>query len=76
MSRYFTEEHSIEEDLVISAELTMIYHGVMHHHSYLSMDCCMKILLGVPDSKIAKKIHCGRTKSEKYSMSFLYQQKE
>ena len=37
----------------------------MHHHSYLSMDCCMKILPGVfPDSKIAKKIHCGRTKSE------------
>ncbi|KAI6656015.1 hypothetical protein LOD99_1749 [Oopsacas minuta] len=29
------------------------------------MDCCMKILPGVfPDSKIAKKIHCGRTKSE------------
>ena len=37
----------------------------MHHPNYLSMDCCVKILPGVfPDSKIAKKIHCGRTKSE------------
>ena len=65
ISAFFPEEHSLEEDLILSAELAMVYHGVMHHHSYLSMDCCMKIIPAVfPDSKIAKKIHCGRTKSE------------
>ena len=54
--KFFPEEHSLEEDLILSAEQTMVYHGVMHYHNNLSMDCCMKIIPAVfPDSKIAKK---------------------
>ena len=65
MATFFTEKDSHEEDIVLSAELTMVYHGIMHHHSYLSMDCSFKLLpIICPDSKITKKIHCGRTKAE------------
>lgn len=36
-----------------------------HHHSYNSADCEMKLdLVLFPDSAIAKKMACGRTKSE------------
>lgn len=41
------------------------YHGVKHHHSYLSQDCSNKIQKKIyKDSSIAKQIQCGRTKAE------------
>ena len=44
MATFFTVKGSHEEDIVLSAELTMVYHGIMHHYSYLSMDCSLKLL--------------------------------
>lgn len=46
-------------------ELSQIYHGLKHNHSYRSVDCGIKInSLLYSDSDIGKKIHCGRTKAE------------
>jgi hypothetical protein len=37
-------------------ELAQVYHGVNHHHSYLSIDCGMKINSKLySDSRIRKK---------------------
>ena len=44
MATVFTVKDSYEEYIVLSAELMMVYHGTMHHHSYLSMDCFLKPL--------------------------------
>lgn len=42
-----------------------IYHGLRHHHSYLSTDCGIKLNAKIySDSKLSKQVHCGRTKSE------------
>ena len=44
----------------------------MHHHSYLSLDCgnnLNRIIFN--DSKIAKKISCGRTKAAAISSNIL-----
>uniref|UniRef100_A0A8C6TRT7 Uncharacterized protein n=1 Tax=Neogobius melanostomus TaxID=47308 RepID=A0A8C6TRT7_9GOBI len=53
------------QDKVTVAELTTIYHGVRHGHSYLSTDCGSKVNAKIfSDSEIATKMSCGRTKSE------------
>lgn len=58
------QKHSREEDLVTAAEVTSVYHGVKHHHSYSSQDCNNKLFRTIfPDSEVAKKIACGRTKA-------------
>jgi hypothetical protein len=51
---------------VSCAELVLTYHGVKHHHSYLSQDCGNSLLSRsvFTDYKLASKIHCGRTKAE------------
>lgn len=47
-----------------AAEITSTYHTVKHSLSYNSMDCFQKLLpLMYADSKIAKNVECGRTKS-------------
>lgn len=52
---------SVEEDSVAVAELILAYHGVKHHHGYVSQDCGNKLLPRIfSDSKIAPKIQCGR----------------
>lgn len=45
--------------------MSAVYHAVKHHHSFISTDCGIK-LDGVifPDSTVAKKLACGRTKAE------------
>ncbi|XP_050515221.1 uncharacterized protein LOC126890380 [Diabrotica virgifera virgifera] len=48
-----------------AAEITSVYHTVKHSLSYNSLDCFQKLLpLMYADSKIAKNVKCGRTKSE------------
>ncbi|MGH0158693.1 UNVERIFIED_CONTAM: hypothetical protein FKN15_055109 [Acipenser sinensis] len=65
LSNFFVKKNTEEEDSVIASEISLVYHGVTHHHSYLSQDCGNKLYAKVfPDSKITKKLHCGRTKSE------------
>jgi hypothetical protein len=62
---FFITKNTEEENKVILCELTFIYHNVMHHNSYLSLDCEMKLAAkAFPDSSIAKKLRCGRTKGE------------
>jgi hypothetical protein len=62
----FFPKKSLSEDLsVVAYEVTSVYHNVIHHNSYLSLDCHLKLIKKIlPDSKIAQKTHCGRTKSE------------
>lgn len=48
---------------VAAAELAQIYHGLNHHHSYLSMECGIKLNNDIfKDSAVCSKISCGRTK--------------
>jgi len=54
-----------EDFRIAMIELIQVYHGINHHHSYVSIDCGMKInSLLYCDSIIGKKVHCGRTKAE------------
>lgn len=54
-----------EEQKVIAAEATLAFHNTCHNNSFRSVDCTHKLLPKLfPDSKIAAKISCGRTKTE------------
>lgn len=65
ITTFMTRKGSPEEDKIAVAELTSIYHGVKHGHSYLSTDCGNKGSAKIfNDSTIASKMSCGRTKSE------------
>lgn len=62
---FFPPISSHEADLSAVTELALAYHAVMHHHSYLSTECGIKVCKKVfTDSKISDKIQCGRTKVE------------
>ena len=72
LSAFFVKTNSNEEQLVILAELVSTYHGVIHHHSYASQDCGNKLLKKLcPDSAVASKLSCGRTKAGSYLESVL-----
>ncbi|XP_043381024.1 uncharacterized protein LOC114021903 isoform X1 [Chelonia mydas] len=65
IDKFFILPDTSEEEQVCTAELLLTYHGVKHHHSYHSQDCGNKLYPSIfTDSKIASKIHCGRTKAE------------
>jgi len=65
MSDFFTKQNSSESEKVSFAELVQISHCVKHNISYNSLNCGMKLLPQLfSDSTIAKKLSCGRTKSE------------
>ncbi|CAH0558668.1 unnamed protein product [Brassicogethes aeneus] len=66
ITHFFTSSLNEEEsDKVMASELTCVYHSVKHHLSYNSMDCILKLdKIIYNDSKIAKKVSCGRTKAE------------
>ena len=56
----------------VAAEVTRIYHAVKHHVSYNAADCGAKLdSLTFPDSAIARKTACGRTKAESIVTSVL-----
>lgn len=59
------KKFSSEENWVTVIEVAQIYHGICHHHSYRSIDCGLKLNTSIYKySNLAKKVHCGRTKSE------------
>lgn len=65
MTTFFPKTNSAEINMITLAELTQTFHCVKHNLSYSSTDCGMKLLPQIlPDSAIAKKISCDRTKSE------------
>lgn len=48
---------------IAAAVVAQIYHGLSHHHSYLSIECGIKLNNEIfKDSAICSKISCGRTK--------------
>lgn len=50
---------------VAVAELAQVYHGVCHHHSYISIDCGVKLNCKLySEISIAKKVKCEKTKAE------------
>uniref|UniRef100_A0A3B3QSD6 DUF4371 domain-containing protein n=1 Tax=Paramormyrops kingsleyae TaxID=1676925 RepID=A0A3B3QSD6_9TELE len=61
---FFVKTNDPQLDKVSAAEVTSIYHAVQHTHSYRSTDCSNKLAPVIfPDSEIAKKMSCGRTKA-------------
>ena len=65
IDKFFVKANTKEEDNVIASELTQIYHAVKHNHSYNSLDCSLKLNAKLyQDFKVARKVSCGRTKSE------------
>lgn len=65
MTTFMTKRNSSDELKVAIIEIASIYHAINHHHSYLSMDCGIKLNTSLyGDSVMAKKVHCGRTKAE------------
>ena len=71
-SAFFVKTNSKEKHLVILAELVSTYHGVIHYHSFVNQDCGNKVLAKLcPDSAVASKQSCGRTKAAGYVESIL-----
>ncbi|CAF1655930.1 unnamed protein product, partial [Adineta ricciae] len=55
-----------------AAEITLVYHGVRHGHSYISQSCTAKVSKKLfHDSVIAKDISCGRTKAREIAVNVL-----
>lgn len=62
---FFVKPGSKTDELVSAAEGTLAFHAVKHHHSYKSMDCTCGVLTAIfPDSELARKVSCARTKTE------------
>ncbi|XP_031329485.1 uncharacterized protein LOC116170636 [Photinus pyralis] len=65
ITAFLPRKNNAEESSVSIIEIAQVYHGVNHHHSYLSTDCAIKLNSKLyRDSALAKKVHCGRTKAE------------
>lgn len=72
MDNFFIKKHTLEETSIISSELALIYHNVKHSLSYNSLDCLAKnISKFIPDSQIAAKMTCGRTKASAITRNVL-----
>ncbi|CAF3384175.1 unnamed protein product [Rotaria sp. Silwood2] len=57
---------------MIAADLTLVYHGIRHGHSYNSQSCTVDVLKKLfHDSTIAKNISCGRTKARELAVNVL-----
>lgn len=62
---FFAPKFTKLDDQISAAEGTLAFHTVKHHFSFNSVDCSHKLLQTIlPDSQIAKKISCARTKTE------------
>jgi hypothetical protein len=65
MTDFFCTPNSKSENQVAAAEATIAFHTVKHHYSYRSNDCTSSLVAKTfPDSEIAKKYSCARTKIE------------
>ncbi len=57
---------------VTAAELSLVYHGVRHGHSYRSQSCTADLLRTIcDDSDIGQHVRCGKTKSRQLSVNIL-----
>lgn len=65
MSKSFLiSKEDSQVDKITAAEGTSVYHSVQHAQSYRSSYCGSKLAPVIyPDSEIAKKMSCGRTKA-------------
>lgn len=69
---FFIKKHTSEETSIINSEVALIYHNVKHGLSYNSLDCLAKnISKFIPDSQIAAKLTCGRTKASAITRNVL-----
>jgi hypothetical protein len=72
LTAFISKKNTSEELKVSMIELAQVYHGANHHHSYLSINCGIKINSKLYlDSIIGKKVHCGRTKVESIAENIL-----
>ena len=57
---------------LIAAELTLVYHGVRHGHSYNSQSCTVDVSKKLfHDSTSVKNISCERTRARESAVSVL-----
>lgn len=57
---------------IARADVLQVYHGIMSHHSYNSIDCGIKTnKRAYEDSVIAQKQTCGRTKATAIAVNVL-----
>lgn len=72
LNKFFIKPNTVESQKIALAELIEVYHNVKHNLSYKSLDCSLKLMPKLyPDSGIAKKIACGRTKAESITTNVL-----
>ncbi|XP_078512407.1 uncharacterized protein LOC144772105 [Lissotriton helveticus] len=72
ISSYLQPSFQPEISKVTAAEVTQVYHAVKHHISYRSLDCGIKLSkIMYPDSSIAMKASCGRTKASSITVNVL-----
>lgn len=72
LDAFFIKKHTSEETSIINSEVALIYHNVKHGLSYNSLDCLEKnISKFIPDSQIAAKLTCGRTKASAITRNVL-----
>lgn len=65
LHNFLESKDTSETESLSLCELSFTYHSVKHHHSYNSADCFTKNAKTLfPDSKLAQKLRCGRTKME------------
>ena len=65
MDAFLRPKNDFLADKVTAAEVTSVYHTVQHATSYRAGDCGAKLATTIyPDSDIAKRMACGRTKAE------------
>jgi hypothetical protein len=68
--------HSTELTKLTAAEITLVYHGIRHGHSYLSQACIADVSKKLfHDSIIGKSLTCGRTKAREIAVNVLGEQK-
>ncbi|XP_031336575.1 uncharacterized protein LOC116182582 [Photinus pyralis] len=67
-----TEAMNSQQEKILAAEVTNVYHTVKHAHSYNSLDCTTQLLsVMYSDSHIATKIRLGRTKASMIAFNVL-----
>jgi hypothetical protein len=55
-----------------AAELSLVFHGVHHGHSYISQSCTIDLLKKIfNESNIGQNITCGKTKSRDLAVNIL-----